>query len=134
MLKQARLENLPFLIKYIQSEASKMKLSNKDLYSLQLAVEEALVNIIQYAYPKENDGTVEVECLALDNKVIEITIKDKGVPFNPVNYGKVDTLASLENRKVGGLGIFYMKETMDEVSYFRKGKVNILKLKKVCKT
>ena len=133
MLCQAVLENLPQLIRYIDEQARKVGFPSNDLYMVQLASEEALVNVMHYAYKKEV-GDVEVKCEAVPNDYLKITIKDQGSPFNPIKFKNVDQKKiSLEKRPIGGLGIFYLKEGMDEVKYKRLKKCNILELFKFYK-
>ncbi|WP_300669660.1 ATP-binding protein [Desulfoluna sp.] len=96
---------------------------------IELALEEALVNIVSYACP-DGTGEMEVRCSLDKKKGFVIEILDSGPPFDPLSQGDPDTAADLEDRDIGGLGIFFMKQFMDRVEYFRKNDENILKLTK----
>lgn len=97
------------------------------LRKIELVSEEALVNIIRHAY-KDTSGMIEIAVLA-KNRFAEITIKDRGPPFNPLDWdAALDRTAGIEERKVGGLGILFMREYMDEVHYKRVTNTNILVL------
>lgn len=94
-------------------------------FTLQLVVEEIVVNIVSYAYPVGKDGEVTIDV----NKTptaIEISFSDRGVPFNPLEREDPDTTLSAEERPIGGLGIFLVKQMMDSVSYRYEDGHNIL--------
>jgi serine/threonine-protein kinase RsbW len=134
MLCQAVLENLPQLIRYIDEQARKVGFPSNDLYMVQLASEEALVNVMHYAYRKKETGNVEVTCVAVPDSYLKITILDQGSPFNPTKFQSADQKKiSVDKRPIGGLGIFYLKEGMDEIKYKRLKKCNILELLKYYK-
>lgn len=99
--------------------------------TINLAVEEALVNSISYAYKEGERGEITLSA-KYDSQLAEAVfeLSDKGVQFNPVDAPDVDTALSLEKRQIGGLGIFLVKELMDEVSYRYSDRKNILTMKK----
>jgi anti-sigma regulatory factor (Ser/Thr protein kinase) len=123
----AKLENLKFMIKFIQEGAERQGFDKKESNQIQTASEEALVNIINYAYP-DKEGNIEINYDASDNKRSVIEIIDCGIPFDPLTLPKPDINASIEDRKIGGLGIYMMRKIMDEVNYKRKQGKNILTL------
>lgn len=91
---------------------------------LELALEEALVNVVFYAYPHAQ-GAVEVSLEKTPSR-FTLQIRDWGLPFNPLEEApSVDREASLEKREVGGLGIYLIRNIMDEVSYVREEGANI---------
>ena len=96
---------------------------------LQLAVEEAVVNVIDYAYPVGQEGEIEI-CVMSDGKTLKTVIIDSGVAFDPTAKEKPDTTLSAEDRQIGGLGILLVREIMDSVNYERINKQNILTLTK----
>ncbi len=96
---------------------------------LQLAVEEAVVNVIDYAYPVGQEGKIEI-CVMSDGKTLKTVIIDSGVAFDPTAKEKPDTTLSAEDRQIGGLGILLVREIMDSVNYERINKQNILTLTK----
>ncbi len=92
---------------------------------INLAVEEAVVNVISYAYPKDTEGIIEIDAFNNDS-CISFTIKDNGKPFDPTANPAVDITLSAEERAIGGLGIHLVKEIMDSVDYRRDNDKNIL--------
>lgn len=97
--------------------------------SLNLALEEAVVNVMNYAYPKDEIGTINIEAEA-DESHIEFVITDNGIPFDPTNTVEPNINADIEEREIGGLGIFLVTHLMDDVKYERRDDKNVLTLKK----
>lgn len=100
---------------------------------INLALEEAVTNVMMYAYPGRNDGQVFVEYTEVENKdgkKLIFTISDTGIPFDPTKKADVDTSLSAEEREIGGLGIHLVRQLMDEVRYERNEDKNILTLEK----
>jgi serine/threonine-protein kinase RsbW len=100
-------------------------LPDKRIFEIELAAEEALVNIFHYAYPND-PGSVEVVCRTEPENRLVIEFTDKGVPFNPLLKVDPDMTPVLQERKIGGLGIYFIKTLMDDVRYRREGDKNIL--------
>lgn len=97
---------------------------------VELALEEALVNIIRHAYESKG-GSIDLCFLGKKKGYLEIEIQDQGPPFNPVKEAApVNPSLPLEEREVGGLGVHLMKQMVDEVLYRREENRNILTLKK----
>ena len=96
---------------------------------LNLAIEEAVVNVMNYAYPQDTVGDINIEAKGDDNQ-LEFIISDTGTPFDPTAKAEVDTTLSAEERPIGGLGIHLVRQIMDGVTYERKDNKNILTLKK----
>jgi sigma-B regulation protein RsbU (phosphoserine phosphatase) len=94
---------------------------------LQLAVEEAVVNVIDYAYPIGTDGDITINMMS-DDKYLKIIIIDSGVVFDPTLKEKTDTTLSAEDRQIGGLGIHLVRELMGSINYEREGGKNVLTL------
>ena len=102
--------------------------------SLNLALEEAVVNVMNYAYPADQMGIIEIEANACKNS-IEFIITDSGIPFDPTkSVAEPDLTASVEERGIGGLGIFLVMHLMDDVKYERSDNKNILRLRKIVPT
>ena len=97
--------------------------------SLTLAIEEAVVNVIDYAYPEGVAGEVDIDAATTDKALI-FTITDKGKPFDPTSRGEVDINAGVEERPIGGLGIHLVRQIMDDVRYERRVDKNVLILTK----
>lgn len=99
--------------------------------SINLALEEAVSNVIFYAFPKGETGHRITVKFTLRGNELRYTIFDRGIPFNPLARADTDITLSAEDRSIGGLGIFLVKQIMDRVEYERKGAENILKLTKI---
>lgn len=97
--------------------------------SLNLAIEEAVVNVMDYAYPEGTVGYVDIEA-DIDDTYITFVLSDSGMPFDPTQKEEVDTTLPAEQRKIGGLGIHLVRRIMDSVSYEYKDNKNILTLRK----
>lgn len=97
--------------------------------SINLALEEAVVNVMNYAYPKGTYGEIVITATYRDNS-LTFTINDAGTPFDPTKVADADISLSAEERPIGGLGIHLVRQIMDEVSYSYENKHNILTLKK----
>ena len=102
--------------------------------NLNLALEEAVVNVMNYAYPKGTTGSVQLEAM-LAADTLNFVITDSGTPFDPTSVEDADVTLGVEDRPVGGLGIFLVRQIMDTVNYERVDGHNILTLsKKIEKT
>ena len=123
------IQQIPQLADFVETIAREKHLSQSLAMGINLALEEAVSNVILYAYPKETDGLVDVEAI-LRKDSLEFLIVDSGVPFDPTAAPVIDTTLSLEERPIGGLGIHLVRELMDTVSYERKDDKNYLKMKK----
>ena len=99
--------------------------------AIEIAVEEIFVNISNYAYDAET-GTVVVQVAIHDDPLaIEISFTDSGVPYDPLAKPDPDTTLSVKQRKIGGLGIYMVKKSMDDVRYEYKDGKNILTIRKI---
>lgn len=93
--------------------------------SIQLALEEAVANVIMYAYPADNEQDFTVKVLR-DTRGLSFWLLDHGTPFDPTVLPDADVTLSAEDRPIGGLGVFLVRQIMDEVSYARIGDENQL--------
>lgn len=96
--------------------------------SLNLALEETVTNVVLYAY-KDGVGLVDIDAI-YDKNNLKFIITDNGIPFDPTTKEDADTTLSAEERPIGGLGIFLVRQIMDTVSYERKDGKNILTIVK----
>ena len=101
----------------------------KEFNTIRLVCEELVVNVVDYAYPEDPNGYLDVE-IEKDDTSITIRFKDAGTPFNPLDREMPDVSLPLEDRRIGGLGIFLTIKMMDEVNYVYADKENILTVKK----
>ena len=126
---KAKLENLNDVTAFVERQLEQMDLPMKTQMQIDLAVEEIFVNIASYAYsPEDGMAIIEVE-LTEDPRVI-ITFIDSGRPFDPLAKEDPDIEQSVEDRPVGGLGIFMVKKSMDDMSYEYRDGCNILTIRK----
>lgn len=123
----ATIENLRFFLQHVSHCASRMQFTQERLNEIELVVEEALVNIIRYAYPKQT-GYIEVKCDPVEGCGIEIIIEDEGISFDIQSLPDPDISANLMSRKTGGLGVFFIRKMTNEIHYDRDGKHNVLTL------
>lgn len=127
---EARAENLPKVLAFVDGELEQRDCPMKTQMQIDIAVEELFVNIANYAYhPEIGWASVMVEVLD-DPLSVSVTFMDSGEPYDPLAKADPDTTLSAEERQIGGLGIYMVKKSMDDISYeYREGK-NILKIKK----
>ena len=123
------IDEIPRLHALIQSIAEETDMDHALAMSLNLALEEAVSNVMLYAYPEGSQGVVDIEAAVRDDR-IDFSVSDSGVPFDPTAAADPDLAADLKDRPIGGLGIFLVKRIMDEVTYTRKGDKNILSMTK----
>ena len=125
-------EELDKLAALVEEVAAELNLDPELEMNLNLALEEVVSNVILYAYPKDKVGTVSISAVSLNDSLV-FTITDKGKAFDPTKVEEADVTLSAEDRQIGGLGIYIVKNIMDEVTYQRVDVQNVLTLKKVIK-
>ena len=114
------------MLHWIREQLRAAEMDSVNARKAELASEEALVNIIHHAY-KEKTGNIDIEFTAIAGVQVEIEIRDTGPPFNPLQQKTTfDPLASIEEREIGGLGILFIRQYMDEVRYRRDKDTNVL--------
>jgi len=118
---------------FIKQIAEKLGVEKSLTSKLRLAVEEAVVNVMEYAYPSGKTGEVNIRATSNGQK-LKFIISDSGTPFNPTEVSAADTTLSAEERPVGGLGILLVRELMDSINYERIDGKNVLTLSKNYKT
>ena len=124
-----KLSEITRLNTFVTTVADALHLEMGLTSKLKLAVEEAVVNIIDYAYPSGTEGTIEIHFEA-DSDCLRFIIADTGAEFDPTSVSKADTTLSVEDRPIGGLGVFLVRNLMDNINYERLGGKNILRLEK----
>ena len=127
------IQQVPRLNDFVQEVCADVHAPAPLAMQLQLAVEEAVVNVINYAYPPDTTGDVNIETIASDTQ-IQFIISDSGTPFDPTQQPDADTSLSAQQRPIGGLGIFLVRQIMDTVAYRHDGTHNILTLTKTLKS
>lgn len=127
----AKTECLDEVLAFVEEQLEEYECPMKIRIQISVAVEEIFVNIAHYAYEKgEGDASIQVEA-AGEPLQVTITFSDGGIPYNPLSRAEPDITLSAEERGIGGLGIYLVKKSMDDVVYeYRDGK-NVLTIKKV---
>lgn len=123
------IETIPRLNEFIDGFCEEQGISMEISMSLNLAIEEAVVNVMNYGYPEGAVGYIDVEVDA-DKESITFVITDTGKPFDPTKKEDVDITLPAEKRGIGGLGIHLIRRIMDNIDYQYIDKKNILTLKK----
>ena len=123
------LQELERLEPFLEDFFNKNSLDPTLLPSVDLALEEAMVNVMMYAYPEGTKGEMTLTA-KVENDMIQFEMRDQGVPFNPLQQKEADLDVPLRERQIGGLGIHLIKEIMDEMEYAHEGYCNILKMRK----
>lgn len=127
---EALTENIDVVTDFVNEQLEELECPMKIQTQLDIAVDELFSNIAHYAYnPETGPATVQVEVTENPLSVI-ITFIDQGVPYDPLAKSDPDTTLSAEDRQIGGLGIYMVKKTMDDISYEYKEGKNILTIKK----
>ena len=127
---EARIQNLQQVLDFVDDFLLTLNCPMKLQMQIDVAVEEIFVNIASYAYdPGTGPVTVRME-KAEDPKAVIITFVDKGVPYDPTAKPDPDVTLSAEERSIGGLGIYMVKKSMDNMEYKRVNEQNILYLTK----
>ncbi len=124
------IETIPELNAFIDSICEDSGVDMPTTMSLNLALEEAVVNVMTYAYPQGEQGSVDIQASVFKSH-ITFVISDSGTPFDPTHKDDVDTTLSAEDRPIGGLGIHLVRQIMDTVSYEYVNGRNILTLHKL---
>lgn len=124
-------DTIPQLAEFIDQQCDAAGLDMGTTMQMNLAVEEAVVNVMNYAYPKGTAGTVEIGC-AITDAAITFTVTDSGAPFDPTAKAEVDTTLKAEERPIGGLGIHLVRQIMDSIAYERTADGhNVLTMNKI---
>ena len=125
---ESKLENLSRIGEFIAQAMQQLNIQNyKDIFAVQISVDEACTNVIQHAYSNQKDGRIVIRCmLSSKGNQLVVHIIDWGKSFNPTTLPKPDTRGKLNNRKEGGLGVFLMRKYMDNVKYTSIQSVNKL--------
>ena len=127
---EATLENIPTVTAFVDGLLEGLNCPFKAQTQIDIAIDELFGNIAHYAYdPETGPATVRVE-VQEDPMAVIITFIDHGRPYDPLSGKDPDLSLSIEDREPGGLGVFLVKKTMDEVSYEYRDGQNILRIRK----
>jgi len=132
-IKKIRLQNqlneLESITQYLDELASLWDLSIPFTMTLNLVLEEAFTNIVNYGYQDDKNHEIEIIFEKQNNRLL-ISLIDDGVPYDPTLTADPDINLSAEEREIGGLGVFLIRKMMDKVNYQRQEGCNILKMEK----
>ncbi|MBR1632688.1 MAG: SpoIIE family protein phosphatase [Bacteroidales bacterium] len=123
------IQQIPQLAEFVETIADEAGIDQSLAMSLNLALEEAVSNVILYAYPEGSDGLVDIEAIIRKDR-LDFCITDSGKPFDPTKKEDADITLGVEERQIGGLGIYLVRNIMDSLSYERKDDKNILSMTK----
>ncbi len=127
---EATIENIEAVTDFVNRQLEALDCPMKAQMQIDIAIDELFGNIAHYAYsPEVGKATVRVE-VAEDPLSVIVTFIDNGVPYDPLKKADPDITLSAEDREIGGLGIFMVKKSMDDVHYEYKDGQNILTIKK----
>jgi serine/threonine-protein kinase RsbW len=113
---KASLENVPHAIDCVNQSAKAVGFDDRTLNQIQVAVDEACANVIQHAYEGQELGDMEIRCFLEDDKFV-VAVRDWGGSFDPNGVLDPDVDAPLEDRCLGGLGLFLIRQFMDEATF-----------------
>jgi anti-sigma regulatory factor (Ser/Thr protein kinase) len=126
----AKFENLDAIREFVAQAAKDAGFTEKGIYAIQLAADEACSNIIEHAYKEDSSGEIECTC-SQDEENLVIIFHDHGCCFDPSEIPEPVLNATLKERQIGGLGLYMMSQLMDHVQYEALGEAgNVLTLKK----
>jgi anti-sigma regulatory factor (Ser/Thr protein kinase) len=124
-----RLSELATLCENLESIGNELGLSRKCLFEINLALDELFTNIISYGFPDQAEHFIRVRVTA-DPATLTVTVEDDGVAFNPIERKTPDMSCTLDECRIGGLGIHLMKNLINKITYRRCGDKNVLTLTK----
>lgn len=123
------IQQVPQLADFVDMVCEEVGMDMAVAIQMNLAMEEAVVNVMSYAYPADTVGDVTIEAVTIADQ-LQFTITDSGIPFDPTAKDEVDTTLSAEERPIGGLGIHLVRQLMDSINYERIDGKNVLTLRK----
>ena len=123
------IEKVPVLAEFVDEVCEIVGFDMSTTMGINLALEEAVVNVMSYAYQPGTTGNVNIEAIANETR-LKFIISDWGTPFDPTAEKEVDTTLSAEERPIGGLGIHLVRQIMDSINYERIDGMNVLTLRK----
>ena len=120
---------IPRMAEFVEAVVAEKKIDNDVAMGIHLAIEEAVTNVMMYAYPEGTEGSVELKAVMTSDR-LSFILSDRGKPFDPTAAPDPDVTASAEDRPIGGLGIHLVRRIMDSVQYERKDGKNYLTMTK----
>ncbi len=127
-----RLADLDVLCTHLASFCESCGIAKKQKFEINLALDELFTNIINHGFDDDAEHQIHVTC-ARNDDIVKITIRDDGIPFNPLEAPQPDLNCTFIDREIGGLGIHLIKAYIDEIDYQRDADANVLTLTKILK-
>ncbi|MBO4845999.1 MAG: ATP-binding protein [Lachnospiraceae bacterium] len=127
---EANVDKLNDVLEFLEEQLDENNCSPKAQVQLDVAVEEIFVNIAHYAYSNKEDGRAIIDIEFPKDDYVSITFYDNGVPYDPLAKEDPDITLSADDRPIGGLGIYMVKKSMDEVAYRHENGQNIFTIGK----
>ena len=127
---EAKIDKLNDVLQFLETQLEENHCSPKAQVQLDVAVEEIFVNIAHYAYSNKEDGRAIIDIEFPKDDYVSITFYDKGIPYDPLAKEDPDITLSADDRPIGGLGIYMVKKSMDEVAYRHENGQNIFTIGK----
>jgi len=122
------IENIPAVSAKLEGAMKAHGFCTDEILDTQLAVEEAITNVIVHGY-KKTGGEIHLSCRVIPD-LVRIRISDAAPPFNPLSIPEPERAGNIDQRRIGGLGVFLLRQVMDEISYRYENGRNILTLEK----
>ncbi len=127
---EAKIENVQAVTDFINGELAALDCPMKAQLQIDMTIDEILSNVAQYAYPSGTGNIVIQFGFEPESRMVTLVFRDEGIPFNPLESKDPDVTLSAAERSIGGLGIYLVKKTMDDIQYSHDGTHNILTIRK----
>jgi serine/threonine-protein kinase RsbW len=122
----AELASLESITEFVRAGARDAAVPEHDFGDLELILEEVVVNVFRYAYPEDQPGTIAVGCSVDPAEGLHVQVRDRGRAYNPLDAPIPDLTLDIEDRPIGGLGVFLVRHLADSVTYRRENGENVL--------
>ncbi|MBQ7516465.1 MAG: ATP-binding protein [Schwartzia sp.] len=128
---EAAVENLSAVTAFVTAPLAVLHCTQKERFQIELVTEEIFVNIASYAYPASSGSVVIERRTMTDPPALCLTFRDSGIPYDPLQQEPPDLTLELKDRPIGGLGVFLVREIVDEMRYEYRDGQNVLTLTKI---
>ncbi|MDO4976624.1 MAG: ATP-binding protein [Eubacteriales bacterium] len=129
--EEANIDDIQKVTEFVEKELKTMGCPRKSIIQIKVAIDEIFSNILHYGYPNKK-GPVTVDVIEReDPHSVYIRFSDHGIPYNPIKAEDPDVTLSAEEREIGGLGIYLVKQSMDDMKYKYENGQNILTIQKI---
>lgn len=123
------MQNLERVSNFVLDMARQARFTEQTTDHVQMAMDEAVTNVMEHAYGGRADGHINIECQVTAHE-LRIEIRDRGEPFDPDTIQEPDIHSPLSERAIGGLGVFFMRKLMDKVEFSRDRRGNLTRMTK----